>query len=185
MAGRAIDSATAAALDTRNYALAALVELDFASGMLRLHSGPVGHVISWNGHEWLGTGSLGSISTIEESDELAAGAVEFSMSGIDTSMVAAALNEDYLDRPARIWLCIMDADHQLVGEPVGPFSHTMDVMEGVVGSTATLNLTAVNRLADWARPRLRRYTDEDQQAEFPGDLGMEFVSQMVDKELVW
>jgi hypothetical protein len=50
---------------------------------------------------------------------------------------------------------------------------------------ASVTVRLENRLADWERPRLRRYTDEDQQRAHPGDKGFEFVTSTVDKDIVW
>ena len=54
-----------------------------------------------------------------------------------------------------------------------------------VGATATITVNAESRLADWDRPRVRRYNHEDQQIDYPGDMGFEFVPQMATKELRW
>ena len=59
-------------------------------------------------------------------------------------------------------------------------------MQILLGSTQSeVLLTAENRLADWDRPRIRRYNDADQQSEYPGDLGMQFAEQMVNKTILW
>ena len=58
-------------------------------------------------------------------------------------------------------------------------------MDIKLGKTATVNITAESRLIDWARPRIRRYTNADQNERFPGDKGFEFVSDTTDKEIVW
>lgn len=185
MAGRIVDTTAAAKLSTRQYGAAVFAELGFKSGTLRVHSGANGQVLSWQGFDWYGAGEMGTLSAIDEDDQLQAGSVELGLSGLDATVVSAALNEDYLGRPAKLWFAVLDEEHKLIGEPIGPFSYTMDIMDGVVGPTSAVKLTAQNKLADWARPKERRYTDTDQQQEFPGDLGLEFVSQMVDKELEW
>jgi hypothetical protein len=61
----------------------------------------------------------------------------------------------------------------------------MDTCDLEIGETATITLTIQNRLADWERPRLRRYTDEDQQSVYDGDLGLQFVAQMAEKTIYW
>ena len=53
------------------------------------------------------------------------------------------------------------------------------------GETATISISVESRLVDWERPRVHRYTNADQQIAYPGDKGLEFVAQMVEKELVW
>ena len=58
-------------------------------------------------------------------------------------------------------------------------------MDVQLGKTATVQLSIQSRLVDWDKARIRRYTNEDQQNFFSGDKGLEFVSQMVEKDLVW
>lgn len=180
---RSIDSATDDALGGGNIPLLVLAEFEFGSGTLRLHSG-VGD-LKWNGVTWVGAGRLGEISAIEETDTLQSLDIQASLSGIDPALIATAMSEGFFGQAARLWLAVLDSDHQIVGEPVGPFAGRMDTMDGELGREGRITVTIKNRLADWERPRIRRYTNEDQQAEFPGDQGMEFVSQMVEKELVW
>lgn len=185
MVGRTIHPATDIALDEPNIPLLVFVELAFADATLRLHSAERGRTINWNGFDWLGTGELGEITGIDESDELKSADVQFALSGIDPTLLNEALSENYHGRPANVWLAILDDQYEIEGQPIGPFGYKMDNLEGEVGKEGRLILTAKNHLADWERARIRRYTNEDQQAEYPGDLGMEFVSQMVEKELVW
>ena len=61
----------------------------------------------------------------------------------------------------------------------------MDTMSWSEGETATVSLTVESRLADLERPRARRYTDSDQQAEYPGDLAFQYVQSLVEKEITW
>ncbi len=54
-----------------------------------------------------------------------------------------------------------------------------------IRETATIVVTAESRLIDWNRPRIRRYTDGDQQERFSGDLGFQFMSDASEKEINW
>ena len=51
--------------------------------------------------------------------------------------------------------------------------------------TATIALNLENRLIVLDRAKERRYTHEDQQLSFAGDLGFEFVPDLQDKEIIW
>jgi hypothetical protein len=53
------------------------------------------------------------------------------------------------------------------------------------GSTATIELSYENLLVDLFRPGSLRYTNAQQQARFPGDKGLAFVTAMAEKNLVW
>lgn len=180
---RITDPQILAALSAETYRLLILAELDFPSGMVRVHSG-VGEVI-FNTNTYLGVGQLGKISTLEETAELRSSGFTLELSGIDPALLAISLNDDVQGRDAKIWLAFLDENHQIISDPVGPWLGRMDNLEGELGETATLQLNVENRMADWERPRIRRYTDADQQAEYPGDKGFEFVNQMQEKEIPW
>jgi hypothetical protein len=50
---------------------------------------------------------------------------------------------------------------------------------------ATITLDAENRLVDLSRPSHYRYTKESQNYLFPNDVGLNRVSLLQDKEIVW
>jgi hypothetical protein len=162
-------------------------ELDFASGMVRLNSTPLTlRFDSGAGAvDFLGVGRLGEFSAVSEGAELQAYGVAIKLSGVAPEHVAIALGEHYQGRAARIWLGFLDANHAIVPNPALIFQGRMDDMPISLGETAEIAVNVESRLADWERPRVRRYTDADQQERHPGDLGCQFVAQMVEKELVW
>jgi hypothetical protein len=65
------------------------------------------------------------------------------------------------------------------------FGGRMDAATVELGTICTITVTAESRLVDWERPRVRRYTHEDQQAAWPEDMGLEFVASMSELELIW
>ncbi len=173
---------TSAALDSPVYYPLALVELAFDSGTTYAHSG-VGD-LPWNGHIYKGVGWLGKISSWKEAEALQAYGVQIELSGLEGELVAASLGEHYRGRDLRIWIAFLDAQSQLVGEPVGPWRWRMSTLDGeFTGKSARLVLSAGSRMAWWERAAIRRYTDEDQRAEFPDDYFCEFVSASSEREI--
>lgn len=159
-------------------------ELDFPSGMVRAHTG-LG-TINWGGFEWLGVGSFGTVSGIEEDSTLSKRTITYSLSGIPNDIISLALNDHYQGRPAKVYLGFVDlATGQLVDDPFLLDQGRLDVPETQEGETVTINITAESRMSLWERPRARRYTNADQQSRFPGDRGLEFVSQAAQKEINW
>ena len=74
----------------------------------------------------------------------------------------------------------------IITNPIKLFAGRMDIMQIIEqGDTATISISLENRLVDLLKPRILRYTHEDQQTLFPGDLGFEFVTALQDKEVVW
>jgi hypothetical protein len=161
-----------------------LVKLEFDSGAVRVWNG-IGD-LSWNAQTWTGVGDLGGVSPVEEAGDLKASGVRFQLSGIPAALISTALSEDYQDRPARMWLGMLDENLNIVADPYPIFRGRMDVMdiqEG--GETATIGVTAENVLASLERARETRYTAEDQKLEFPGDKGLDFVPSLQEAVITW
>jgi hypothetical protein len=160
------------------------VELDFPGGVVRLNGSPVPVWIG--GSEYLGVGALGSISEIEESVDLAAYGLSLQLSGIPRDAMIVSLAEPYQGRRATVWEVLLDgATWQPVSEPLVMFRGRMDQMNATLGAEARVELKLENRLRDWERPRIRRYTSEDQRRLWPTDLGFEFVPATTEKEIIW
>jgi hypothetical protein len=162
-----------------------LVHFAFDSGAIRFWSG-VGD-LSWSGDTYTGAGSLGSVTAFGETTGLNAVGIKFGLSGIPSSLVSIALGEHYQGRACTMWMAFFDEAGVLIADPVQVFSGRIDVMVITdAGETADIALSAENRLVDFERPlEVRFYTDQDQQREFPGDKGFEFVPMMQQAMIVW
>jgi len=161
-----------------------LVELGFTSGTTRAWSG-LG-TLTWNGQDWLGVGTLGQVSSVEETLEVRAAGASFELSGVPADLLTHVMTEPLQSRPVKLWLGFMDEDWVVVPEPVLIFRGLMDTVEiRDGGPTATITLLAENRLRDLERLRVRNYTDADQQAAYPGDRGFEFVPALQTMTIPW
>ena len=148
--------------------------------------------ITVGGVTYLGSGTLGTISPVEETTDLAARGINFQLSGVPSALVAVALTENYQGKACSVLFGALDASGVLVASPVTIFAGRMDVMAiNDDGLTSTIGLSAENRLVDFRRPREVRYTHEEQQNLYPpgpgtpGDLGLEFVNAIQEKQIYW
>lgn len=180
---RDISAAVEAALDADRVRALVFVMMDFAGGVLRVNNSAT--TITWDGQEWLGVGRLGSIDAVSEGIGLEARGLSFRISGVPGSHVALALGEHYQGRDCKVWFAPLDESYTVIADPALVFFGRMDVMDIELGKTAAITVTAESRLADWDRPRVRRFNHEDQQIDYPGDKFFEFVPQMAEKELRW
>ena len=181
---RALTTAAALAVQAEVVARTMAVALDFPSGFARFNASPASIVIG--GAEFLGVGALGAISVIEETAELRAAGMTVALSGVPRDAVASALSQAYQRRPATVWEVVLDTTTWLpVADPVIVFRGRMDQLVVEMGETARVVCRLENRLVDGERPRIRRYTNEDQQRAHPGDEFFRFVSATTEKELVW
>ena len=161
-----------------------LVQCAFDSGNLNLWSG-IGD-LTVSGVDYVGAGTLLSIGEIAETSELSANGITVTLSGVSEPLISKARDEDYQGRELKVLLGAMDAANGVISNPIVVFSGFMDTMIIQDGeSTATIQVTVENRLIEFERSRVRRYTAEDQKIDFPTDKGLEFVAEMEEKEIVW
>jgi len=173
-----------AALRADRVNLFLLYEGVFASGSVRLWTGA--GFLDWDGRLWTGLGQLLSVSAITETDEVAAGGTAITLSGVPLATIEAAIAEARQGLPGRIWLGLMTDAGEIIPDPLRLFSGRLDVPEiREDEATATVTLSYESRLIDLTRPREWRYTHESQQALFPGDRGLEFVTAIQEKEITW
>ena len=53
------------------------------------------------------------------------------------------------------------------------------------GETLTISVSIESRLIDLERPRIWRYTSEDQKRVYPTDKGFDFVNDLQSKQIIW
>jgi len=187
---RTIPAAVLAGLRSPAPRPCALIELDYPTGFVRLHSwigdftllDDDGSSLTFNG-----VGDLGQISGVEQPEELRGVDITASLTGLDPALVATHLAEDYQGRDFRIWLgLVADGEAGLVDDyglliAAGEINHAVMV----VGATARIDLKLRNHLDDWDRPKISRYSDEEQQRLHPGDTFCSRVAVSATREIVW
>ncbi len=134
---------------------------------------------------YIGVGTYGGISAVQESADMKANGITLSLSGIPSSMISTVLGEIEQGRKASIWLGFFDAStNAVIADPYELFSGQTDIPEIVEsGDTSTVSISIENRLIDLEKKRVRRYTKEDQQRDFPADQGFDFVPSLQDKDI--
>ncbi len=101
-------------------------------------------------------------------------------------MVAIAKDHEYQGRPITVLLGAFDSSGDLVADPTVIFAGFMDTMTiAESGQTSTIAIACENKLIAFERAKERRYTAEDQKIDHPTDKGFEFVTAIVEKEIIW
>lgn len=161
-----------------------LVDLYFPNDYLYLWTGH-GNLLHSN-RTYVGAGDLLSISDFQETTELAALGVTLTLNGVKTSLVQKARDTAYQGKTATIKLGAFDSTGDIINSPVTIFRGNMDVMTINEGAeTSTITLTMENTILQLERTKERRYTNEDQQIDYPDDKGFDFVNALQEKEIVW
>ncbi len=181
---RDLTSGMLAEITAAQLTLVMFCEAEFATGTLRLWSGIA--PIDWDGQTWTGAGNLLSISEIKETGAIEASGITMQLSGMNQSVLSAALGQAQQGLPGKVWLGALDANNEIVEDPFLCFEGRLDVPDITDdGATCTVRVSYESRLIDLERARERRITHEDLQIDFPGDLGHEFVAGLQDKSVVW
>ncbi len=164
-------------LASGRYQLAFFAELEFRPGTERYWSGLA--PISWDGETWTGTGHLGGVGPMESTEDFRSNGLQLSVQGLPVSVFAdldAMTASDYKGRRARFVIALMDSKFQTVIHAIQRhfFIDTLDyAIEPDIGCIITAALEVETRRA--SRIKVRRYTPQDQEKEFPGDKSFEFV----------
>lgn len=139
-----------------------------------------------DGDEYIGLGNLGKVSGISENTDMEPQQLSIVIAGVNPASLSATLTEPYVNREVRVLVGMLDDNDGLIGDvTMTYFVGKIDEMKVTQDTAGSIEIIARDRLADWSRPRVERYTNASQQAKFPGDKGLEFVSQVADKEIIW
>lgn len=159
------------------------VDLDFTGGNFLTWTG-YGN-ISFGGSTYVGSGDILNVGAINESSEIKANGIQITLSGIPSDLISSALTDAYQGRSAKLFLGVIN-DGIVVADPYIIFQGVMDLMTiDDAGDSASIALTAESRLIDLNRSRERRFTSEDQKIDFPNDKGLEFITSLQEKSIVW
>lgn len=167
-------------------------ELDFKNDIARAHTG-TGQLII-NGHTFEGIGELGDVQPFTE--QLESGSVAkctLTLNGLDKSVVSNALKSKARGRQGRVYVVAMDEEGNYAADIL--FSGKMDAPQFSFdepgeggdsdGDGNTIQVTLIDRMADWQRKGTERWTDESHRARHGGDRFFYAVAQMADWPIYW
>ena len=181
-------------------------ELRFdGDNVLRMWTGQ-GTLVLEDGTQWVGLGNLLNISTIEETSELAVKGATLTLSGVPSEVLSLALSEPYQGRVCNIYfgtfiqgsilqesasyILLQDGSKINLEDQSTNFSELfsgyMDQMNiEETSDTSTIELLVENKLVDLERARVARFTSGYQKSIYAGDLGLDFVEDLQDKQIPW
>lgn len=187
---RIISGLNEGALNARVVRPIMFLRADFLAGVKRFHTeiGPRDAVHPVFGSEtYLGLGDFGGItSNIVESISQAPQSIQFSLTGVKSTLIATALTDDYHRRDIDALFGFDDENGDLIDDPVIVWSGFMDKIDISLGKeTGSMTLTCESRATIGQQSSDLRFTDEDLQAAVTGDLGGEYIFRMGDLVLSW
>lgn len=161
-----------------------LFEANFSSGPVRVWSG--WGSITWNGQTWQGTGVLGKVDGVLEDNDITAKGFETTLTGIPSANRAIVLADARRGLYGYLYLGFTDSAFALIADPFLLAVGRLDVASiSVSGDTMSIRVRWEDELIDLDRSRELLYTDVDQQALYPGDLGFNLVAMIQDRTVTW
>lgn len=160
-----------------------LCELDFASGMVRVHDG-IGD-LDFGGNTYTGVGTFGGVDEIQEDDKVTPAQVRLRLAGIPNETIGSAMTEVYQNRTVTLyWGFLDDSSGAWVEDPEVLWTGVMDVMNVTLGQ----NESSIELLCDdpdYCQPTVRRYTREDHQLDYASERFFEYLPKIPGFRAQW
>lgn len=142
--------------------------------------------LSWDSKTWLGNSMFKGIGQISESRSIQAAGLSIMLAGEPSSIISLQLNSTRTGQAGKLWLGFLNSSGAVIADPYQLFSGKLsesNLSDGVKEST--LELVFESDLIILEKSSGKRYTHEDQQIDYPGDLGFEYVPQLEDFTGYW
>jgi hypothetical protein len=187
---RNLSPAVLAATIAPQKSMALFLELAFSNETLWLWSGigpATGAGPAWDpgatfpyGQVFTGMGWMGRIDSVPQTSELTAENITLMLSGIPVELLGDVINSVRLTGTATLWLAFF-SNGVLLPDPLQLWLGALDVPTVTDGAdTCSVSITVENALLALNSASNRRFTTLDQQLDFPGDTGFDYVSAMQD-----
>lgn len=153
-------------------------------GQLNLWTG-TGELL-YNGETYLGTGNLGTVSSVESNGNLAADSINLTLQGVDNSSLAIVNSQDYRGRKVEGDVILFGPDGNFIGGS-GLFVGKIDICTITrEAKSSIITMTVESHLIELNRARIRRYTNQDQALRDKTDIGFEYISKVAqDFSFTW
>lgn len=159
-----------------------LVKLDFDTPVYA-HSG-IG-TISFGGDAYLGVGDFGGVTDSKESELLSPLSLTLQLSGVDAAYIAEALDSGNYGDVVTLYMGYRQDDGTLVADPWVIWRGTYEFADIAIGEANVVSITLQHDLAVLKEANGSKFSDEDQQGKYAGDLGFEFIADAVSARLLW
>ena len=146
--------------------------------------------IVWDGNTYLALGHMIGFAGLVESAEVRVADVSVQLSGVDQTMVALVLDNDYLDRRLLIYQFFLDTSDAVIASPVlihdGRIAEAGVSEDGESGNS-TVTLKSRDSFADFERMNGRHTNPAEQKYLFPNDASFDLLAQLAgqNRQIIW
>lgn len=141
--------------------------------------------ISFDGDTYTASSLFLGSSEVQENADIAVNALTLKFSGADTTIISLLLNNNYMNKEAKVYRGFLDSSQALIDDPFLLFNgriSSFTLEENA--TTSSVNIIISSHWADFERISGRRTAENSQKLFFPNDKGMEFASQTA-KKIKW
>tara|TARA_S200002703_G_scaffold3980_1_gene5408 strand:+ start:188 stop:754 length:567 start_codon:yes stop_codon:yes gene_type:complete len=141
--------------------------------------------VSGSSQTYTASGHLRGITNVSESNQPTKNTLALSLSAVDQTYVAVALNENIINKEVKIWRGYLDTSNSLIADPFLLYYGTVDDFKiNDTTDTASIVLTITSHWGQFEKHSGRQTSNNSQQRFFSGDLGMEFTALTV-RDIKW
>ena len=135
--------------------------------------------VAWDGHTFVGVGTIYSVSTVDRGDALSWRQQQFTLNGLPGE-AAAGMDESVKGRQARLWLGALNGSNQIIADPLLVKVLDQDTLQREIGGDGTvkLMLNCFEALPRFDKPTGRKWSHESQIERYPGDYGLALTSRV-------
>jgi hypothetical protein len=172
-----------------NLVAAVILYLDFPS-IFKYYAGTTNNIILGSSTVmpagiYVGVGGISSVTVVEESSEMKSTKLVAELNGLDETYISLVLGQQYFGRDASFGMAVLDSDYRIIGEPILLFKGYMSLLTADIDSSTKISVEIESILADWERPRVKRYNSATQNEIDNTDEGFDNVAAIVNKEVTW
>jgi hypothetical protein len=180
---RNVTTAMLTALSSGFLQPALFVSCAFANETVYVWSG-IGSIV-FGGHTYIGVGTLGAVSTIEETTGVTAKGIVISLSGLNPQALDDVLGSWQVGLPVFVYLGLFNGG-ALIDTAITSWAGRMDAPTITVGGdTCTISINAESRLVDMNSSVELRYTQEQNEIDHPGDQSFQYVNMIQNVPVFW
>lgn len=164
--------------------IALLAQIDHPEGTRYYWTG-VG-LLDWDDQEWVGLGTLGKISPIKYSTELAIQELVFEVSGIPVED-ERWLTENIRNRDAFAWLAALNKRGEIIRDPKRIVRARLDFPRYSQAEDGTVGIQLVARTGFYTLERAldEVHSAEDQRDQYPDDSGCDLIPSLQQPDQIW